>query len=128
MLREGVARLDSYFDPNERRYYITPESVEQAIAEEKAKADKTPASEPFGSVRKEAERAEPSFPHDPESREITELENKIQDLEITNRAKDYFIGRLEKERDGFFEQLLTANRKMGELENKLLQIESPAKN
>jgi predicted RNase H-like nuclease (RuvC/YqgF family) len=119
-----VARLDSYFDPNERRYYITAESVEQAIAEEKAKADKTPVSEPFGSVRKDAERSEPVFPHNTESREIEELENKIQDLEITNRAKDYFIGRLEKERDGFFEQLLTANRKMGELENKLLQIET----
>jgi hypothetical protein len=122
--RQGVARLDSYFDPNERRYYITAESVEQAIAEEKAKADKTPVSEPFGSVRKDAERSEPVFPHNTESREIEELENKIQDLEITNRAKDYFIGRLEKERDGFFEQLLTANRKMGELENKLLQIET----
>jgi len=35
---QGVARLDAYFDPNERRYYITPQSVELAIAEEKAKA------------------------------------------------------------------------------------------
>src|ERR1035438_7070107 len=35
--RTGIARLDSYFDPNERRYYISPQSVEQAIAEEKTK-------------------------------------------------------------------------------------------
>src|SRR5271170_4064570 len=36
----GIARLDCYFDPNERRYFITPESVRLAIAEEKAKAVK----------------------------------------------------------------------------------------
>ncbi len=32
--RTGIARLDSYFDPNERKYYLTPESVERAIQEE----------------------------------------------------------------------------------------------
>jgi hypothetical protein len=31
---------------------------------------------------------------------------------------------MEKERNGFFDQLLTANRKMIELETKLLQLES----
>jgi hypothetical protein len=34
----GVGKLDAYFDPNERKYFITPESVELAIAEEMAKA------------------------------------------------------------------------------------------
>jgi hypothetical protein len=38
--RSGVARLDAYFDPNERRYFITPQSVNAAIEEEKAKAGK----------------------------------------------------------------------------------------
>jgi hypothetical protein len=28
--RQGIARLDSYYDPNERKYYITPQSVETA--------------------------------------------------------------------------------------------------
>src|SRR5260370_29340942 len=32
--RSGVARLDAYLDPNERRYFITPQSVELAIQEE----------------------------------------------------------------------------------------------
>jgi hypothetical protein len=41
--RQGIPRLDSYYDPNERKYFITPQSVEAAIAEEKAKAAaKTP--------------------------------------------------------------------------------------
>ena len=118
-----ISRLDCYFDPNERKYCITPQSVELAIAEEKAKADKTTVSETFGSVRKGAERAEPAFPNDLESPEIVELENEIRDLQITNKAKDIVIGQMQKERTGFFDQLLAANRKVGELETKLLQIE-----
>ena len=54
--RTGIARLDSYFDPNERRYYISPQSVEQAIAEEKAKAAKiNESSEPIGKVSQDSE-------------------------------------------------------------------------
>jgi hypothetical protein len=33
--RTGIARLDRYFDPNERKYYLTPQNVELAIQEEK---------------------------------------------------------------------------------------------
>ena len=120
--RTGIARLDSYFDPNERKYFITPQSVEQAVTEEKAKADKTPISEPVGNIRKDAERSAAPFPHAPENREIMELENEIRDLQITNKAKDIVIGQMQKERNGFYDQLLAANRKMGELETKLLQL------
>jgi hypothetical protein len=35
--KDGVARLDAYFDPNERRYFIAPNSVAHAIEEEKQK-------------------------------------------------------------------------------------------
>jgi len=53
---QGVARLDAYFDPNERKYFITPQSVELAIAEEKAKAAKlNEPSEPVGSVPKDSQ-------------------------------------------------------------------------
>src|SRR6266851_2012570 len=38
--KSGIARLDAYFDPNERRYFTTPQSAELAIQEEKAKAVK----------------------------------------------------------------------------------------
>ena len=61
-----------------------------------------------------------------DGRKIQELEREIIDLKITNRGKDMFIEQLKGERTGFFEQLLSANRKVGELETKLLQIESPA--
>lgn len=34
------------------------------------------------------------------------------------------IERMQKERDGFFEQVITASRKVGELEAKLLQLDN----
>jgi hypothetical protein len=134
--RTGIARLDSYYDPNERKYFITPQSVELAIAEEKAKAAKVnqPSelfgkvphdTEDFRSVPNPAERAEPIFPNGSESREIRELENEIRDLQITNRAKDIVIEKMEKERGNILEQAYSANRKVGELEAKLLQLEGP---
>jgi hypothetical protein len=122
--RQGVARLDSYFDPNERRYYITPESVEMAIAEEKARAAKiNESSEAVGSVRKNSERSKDVSESD--ERWVKEFERENLDLKIANRGKDYLIEQMQKERNGFFDQLLTANRKVGELETRLLQLEGP---
>ena len=126
--RTGIARLDSYFDPNERRYYISPQSVESAIAEEKAKAAKIKdASESFGTVPPVAEtvRKTKPPPEEDESR-VKEYEREILNLTIMNKGKDYLIDELNKERKSFFDQLLSANQKIGELGNKLLQIESPA--
>ena len=56
---------------------------------------------------------------------VGELEKEVFDLKITNRGKDYLVEQLQKERDGFFNQLLQASRKVGELETKLLQLEGP---
>jgi hypothetical protein len=134
--RTGIARLDSYFYPNERKYFITPQSVELAIQEEKAKAAKiNQPPESFGTVphdaegsrsaQKGAETAESDFPNHSESRKIRELENEIRDLQITNKAKDLVMEQMQKERSGFFEQVISANRKMGELEARLLQLGDP---
>jgi hypothetical protein len=130
--RTGVARLDAYFDPNERKYFISPQSVELAIAEEKAKAAKiNEPTEQFGKNGSEAFR---TIPHDTETRNKTEpgseadtdrlkeLERENMDLKITNRGKDYLIEKLQDERKDFFEQVISANRKVGELENRLLQL------
>src|SRR5919197_841590 len=51
--RNGVSRLDCYYDSNERKYYITPQSVERAIEEEKSKSkvgELPHVSEPFGNI------------------------------------------------------------------------------
>ena len=125
--RTGIARLDSYFDPNERRYYISPQSVEQAIVEEKAKVTKhKDTSEPFGNVPSAAETAKNAKLSANDESRVKDLEREVMDLKITNRAKEMHIDRMQKEREGFFDQLLAASRKVGELETRLLQIESPA--
>jgi hypothetical protein len=120
--RQGISRLNSYFDPNERKYYITPESVELAIAEEKAKAAKShEPSEHVGNIRNDSESAIDAY--EPDNDRVKELERENLDLKITNRGKDFLIEQMQKERTGFFDQLLSANRKVGELETKLLQLE-----
>jgi hypothetical protein len=131
----GIARLDAYLDPNEGKYYITPQSVEAAIKEEQAKFAKTaPPSEPFRNEPLASEPAEkPRASRSEGNNEIVaELQKEIMDLKIANRGKDYFIEQLQKERDAFaternnyVEKLMTFNRKVGELETRLLQLEAP---
>jgi hypothetical protein len=84
--------------------------------------DFSPSSEPFGNVPMGSERAKDAS--EPDNDRVKELERENLDLKITNRGKDFLIEQMQKERTGFFDQLLTANRKMGELELKLLQLES----
>ena len=127
--RQGIARLDSYFDPNERKYYITPQSVEAVIQEEIQRAQKStgaPGSESFGTsvetVKHSSDAVTTNAVH---GRKVLELEREIRDLKITNRAKDMFIEQLKDERVSFFEKLLSANRTMGQLETKLRQSDGP---
>ncbi|MFN7140298.1 MAG: hypothetical protein ACK4UN_13260, partial [Limisphaerales bacterium] len=119
-----------YFDPNERKYFITAQSVELAIQEEKAKAAKNTVpeiSEPFGNLPKDTEtRKETSSPvSEGDSEKLRELEKQIQDLQIVNRGKDYFIDQLKMERDSMIGQLVNSSRKIGQLETKLLQLGAP---
>jgi len=127
--KTGIARLDSYFEPNERRYYISLQSVELAIKEEQAKAARTTDS--GGHTE--------SLPNDSETdagtlsptkeasvdADFRTLEREVRDLKITNQAKDYYIERLEKERESFVEKLLMSSHQVGELEAKLFQLKAP---
>ena len=122
---QGVARLDAYYDPNERKYYITPQSVELAIGEEKAKAAKVNTSaEVVAAVRNDSEGAETDDAADIGTERSAVLEKEVMDLKILNKGKDYLIEQLRQERDGFFGQLLDSSRKVGELETRLLQLDS----
>jgi hypothetical protein len=56
---------------------------------------------------------------------LMELEREIFDLQIANRGKNYLIVELNKERNRFFNQLLEANRTVGQLETKLNQLDGP---
>lgn len=116
------------FDPNERKYFITAQSVALAIQEEQARAAKSSdTSEAISNIpnpsESKPEQPRTSAANDP--KDIKALEREIQDLKITNRAKDYFIDQLKEERSTYEEQLMASSRKVGELETRLLQLEAP---
>ncbi len=129
--RQGIARLDSYYDPNERKYYLTPQSVETVIQEEIQRAKKStevPASESFGTNEEPVKHSPATSATDAvDARIVLELEREILDLKIANRGKDYLIDQLKSERTGFFEKLLSANRTVGQLETKLQQWDGQIK-
>lgn len=65
-----------------------------------------------------------------DQREMKHLKAKLYDLEIASRAKDMFINQLKEEREQFAKerkefvvQLVSASRRLGEIETRLLQIE-----
>jgi hypothetical protein len=132
--RQGIAKLDCYFDPNERKYLITPDSVELAIKEEQHRAERAQSIRNSGEVghiptpsEAYGQKVDPELSNEPARVKI--LKQEIMDLKITNRAKDMFIEEIRKERDGFalerqgyVEKLMTFNRKVGQLETRLLQI------
>jgi len=132
--RTGVARLDCYFDPNEHKYFITPQSVTLAIREEQAKASKSTTTAAPEAVPKasESSTAGSSPEMTADAADVKALKQELMDLKITNRGKDYFIEQLQKEREafgiereGYVEKLMNFNRKVGELETKLLQLRPP---
>lgn len=125
--KQGIAKLDAYFDRNEQKYFITPHSVELALQEELAKAK---ASEPNPILPKASEASESSAPQDNNPDTATELKAlrlEVRDLTITNRAKDHIIGLLESDRRESIEKLITFSHKVGQLETKLLQLTSGPK-
>lgn len=127
--RQGIARLDAFFDTNERKYFITPESVTRAVQEEQSKQAQAAPSENLGTetpVRKPVE----DEARDGES--IRELHRKITDLEITNRVKEQFVEMLQKERErmmdereGYVRELITQSHRIGALETQVLQLGAP---
>jgi hypothetical protein len=101
--------------------------VEAVIQEEIQRANKSneaPASETFGSSVAHVKHSGNSTSA-ADNRKFQELEREIMDLRIANRGKDYLIDQLKGERTGFFEKLLSANRTLGQLETKLLQLDEP---
>jgi hypothetical protein len=121
---QGMGRLDARLDQNEHRYFITPQSVERAIAEEKAKAAKgNSVSEQAGNLPKISEDS--SKNQTGASDRVSMLEKEVLDLKILHSGKDFLIQQLRQERDGFFKQVVDASRKVGELEARLLQLSGP---
>lgn len=125
---QGMARLDAFFDTNDRRWFITPQSVESAIAEDQAKAAKSgqSLSEAVAAIpqpsaaENDAVHSRPGAGADAGS--SASLEKELMDLRILNRGKDYFIEQLQKEREAMLEKLVSGSHRIGELESRLLQL------
>jgi hypothetical protein len=123
--KTGIARLDAYLDPNERKYFITPESAEAAIQEELAREKNAT------SASGEAE-GRPSSRESVTGNEVKTFQQEIVDLKIANRVKDKFIEMLQSEtekfgheRQRYIDELMRSSRQIGELETKLRLIEAP---
>jgi len=136
--RQGLARLDSFFDENDRKYFITQHSIDLAIKEELSKGqqkENAPLPRGEATVPKPSEAAKASSEgqrNASSSGKDDELLKEILDLKITNRAKDMHIERLYKDREafdaerkGYIDQLVSGSRRIGELETRLLQLEGP---
>ncbi|MGK0188599.1 MAG: hypothetical protein ACI9R3_004410 [Verrucomicrobiales bacterium] len=145
----GGRRLDGVKDMNDGRYYITPESVDDVTKEEQAKEARddrdnygatTAAPTQRQKTNADNGRTSNTASHDGFNSDVNgddegspsmsdgkarKLQMKIRDLEITNAAKDHVIDRYETERDKFVDQLMASSRQVGELEQKLLQLEAP---
>ena len=121
--QHGGRRLDGVKDKNDGCYYITLESVEEVIEEERAKlAGKE-------SLLQHDEVLGTPTPSSDDSASVTgdereKFENRIRDLEITNAAKDLHIKNVIEERENMFNELIKASGKVGQLEEKLLRLDS----
>jgi len=80
--KSGIARLDASFDPNERCYFITPQSAELAIQQAKAKAVKRAGTaEAVETIANGSEVPEKwaEVETDPERKRFRELEKEVMD-------------------------------------------------
>ena len=119
----GMGRLDCVYDQNERRYLITPESIERAIEEEKTRA-KSGREE---RVRTTAEAEEPA------TRNTPDLERELIETKATISWKDKLITQLGKDRErlfgeigGMVDKLSEAHREIGRLETEVRLLQAPS--
>jgi len=134
--KHGVCLLDSFFDENERKFYITPQSVEEAIPEIRARkirmnllSDNVPKgqesnSESFRSVPNHSEANKQQASNE-SNEKVRELEKENIDLKITNRGKDLYIEKINEERKDFIKIIEDKSFLIGKLEATLLQLKSP---
>ena len=135
----GKSKLDAMFSVEERRHLIDPGSLETVIEIERLRQHRTSSSgsleekpsADFGSSPRPTAEDVGRVPkdHSPASEvdgnKVTELEQQVLDLTITNKGKDYLIDTLKGERAAFLEQLQANSREIGQLETKLLALSAP---
>lgn len=133
-----TGELICYYDSDDKRWHITPESVHSKIEKIKALNARKPQGVTESIAQEDSkdftahQRPTSSTAEARTSAEAQELERTVKeltqenmDLKITNRGKDYFIEQLKNERDAMIEKVEHGSRLIGELQTKLLQLEAP---
>ena len=133
-------KLDCFLDPDEKRYYVRPESVGTLISHIKEVNARQQAPTPFATFVGTANtpptpvpspNAPPVGESGGESENVEKLQNQIVTLKIGDKAKDQIIAHLTSQITGdrkeFISALVQHTRRVGELEQKLLQLEGPKK-
>jgi hypothetical protein len=144
--KNGVAKLDCFYDQNERKYYVTPQSVERAIEEERSKnitGELPHVSETVGNFPKHSESfrsvpntSEPKAPEQPIHQQndtenlSPELMKELESLRVERRVwetekkfQETWIKKLESEREAFVPQLVEQSKTIGYLEAKSENLE-----
>ena len=120
--RQGMVRLDCYFDPNERKYFLTPGSVEAVIQEERAKEQRNGGQ----AIPKEAEPESRRTERTADFGEREEWEREINNLKMNNHIKDKWIEQLQKQNEVAFREVKDAQYRLGRLEERL-QLVAPGR-
>ena len=129
--RQDIARLNACFDTNDRRWFVTPQSVKSAVAGEQAKAAKAEQghSQPEATIPTPSETQHnlllPRSNTEAAPTEFASTEKDLTDLRIRNRGKDYFIEQLKLEHEALLDKLVTSSHHVGELETQLRQVAAP---
>jgi len=130
---EGVSRLDSWQDPKDHAYYITQESIEKVIAEEKAKGKYGNLPQPAAPVQQPAEELQQPAANEPErvpqsdkdeGAELRELRRTTFEQGYTIKGKDIVIEQLQQAWDKLAERLERQSELVGGLQLENRQIKA----
>jgi hypothetical protein len=141
--------LDTFRDPDERRWYVTPASVNELIRHFQELQSRYAATVDIRAVPSHAAVCgmqppatagdcrlrsptavsnPPAHPVDLPSAaadKIKHLEDELTGLRISNQAKDIVIGQLKEERASFIKQLQQRAFTIGRLKTQLLRLQAP---
>ena len=135
-------KLECFLDPDHKRYYVKPVSVDtliRLIKEENTRQPTPPPFTPLGDTDVRTANTPPTSVPNPgappvgdngeENEDVRKLQNEILILKIADGAKEKIIAHLASQITGdrkqFISELVQHTRKVGELEQKLLQLEGP---
>jgi len=132
----SLGKLECFLDPDQKQWYVRPDSVTRLIGYIKEVNARQSTPPPFATLAdvgvRTADVPPTSVPppvgeKGEESEEIQNLRNEVITLKIADGAKEKIIAHLASQITGdrkqFISELVQHTRKVGELEERLLQIE-----